>query len=122
MRHQVTTAVLAAAFVAAALAAGAYRKAALVGATTAGFTAVASMVGMGLAARAPSKPMQRVLLVFTVVFLARIVLVALGTALVASAGENVWAFILALFVPFFVFYAVEISYLNTLRHTGGTPA
>jgi hypothetical protein len=122
MKHLTVTVALALAFLLLALAAGGYRRAALVGTSVMSVSALGSMLGMSRAARGPGKPVQRVLLVFTLVFLVRIVLVALGTALVGLAGENVWALVLALFVPYFVFSAVEWSYVHSLRGTTGTSA
>jgi len=37
-------------------------------------------------------------------------------------GEDVVAYILAFFVPYFVFSAIEIAYLHSLRHTPGPTA
>lgn len=122
MKHQAVTVVLALLFVALAAASGPYRRAALVGATTAGVTALGSMVAMGRAARTDGPTGKRVLAVFGLAFLVRIVLVAVGTVLVARAGEDVWAFVLALFVPYFVFSAVETSFVHSLRGNKGTTA
>jgi hypothetical protein len=55
-----------------------------------------------------------------VAFLVRILLVGAGAAVVARAGENVFAFIVAFFVPYFVFSAIEAAYLHSLRSTPGS--
>jgi hypothetical protein len=121
MKHQLATAALALGFVLAALASGSYRRGALVGAAISGLTALASIVAMGRFARSGAKPVQRALAVMTVTFLARIVLVAVGTILVVRAGESALAFVVAFFVPYFVFAAVEGAFVHSLnRGTGPT--
>lgn len=121
MKHLVVTAAIAAAFVVAALASGGYRKGALVGAAISGITALGSLLAMARFARSGTKPVQRALAVMTVAFLVRILLVALGTVLVVRAGENVYAFVVAFFVPYFIFAAVEGAYVHSLdRGTGPT--
>ncbi len=121
MKHHLATAALALGFVLAALASGSYRRGALVGAAISGLTALASIVAMGRFARSGAKPVQRALAVMTVTFLARIVLVAVGTILVVRAGESALAFVVAFFVPYFVFAAVEGAFVHSLnRGTGPT--
>ncbi len=121
MKHQLATAALALGFVLAALASGSYRRGALVGAAISGLTALASIVAMDRFARSGAKPVQRALAVMTVTFLARIVLVAVGTILVVRAGESAVAFVVAFFVPYFVFAAVEGAFVHSLnRGTGPT--
>ena len=119
MRHQLLTATLAIGFVLGALASGAYRRGALVGATVSGATALASMIALGRTARGP-KPLQRALAVITAAFLVRIALVTAGVLLVHRAGESIAAFVVAFFVPYFVFAAVEGLYVHSLRGTGPT--
>jgi hypothetical protein len=121
MKHQLLTAAIAVAFVLAALAAGAHRRGALVGAAISGVTALGSIVAMGRAARAARRPVQRALAVMTVAFLVRIVLVAVGTFAVMRAGESIIGFVVAFFVPYFVFAAVEGAFVHSLtRRTGPT--
>ncbi len=123
MKHPLLTAALAVVFVLAALAAGpANRKAALIGAAMSGATAVASILAMGRFARGGTKPVQRALAVMTAAFLLRIVLVALGTFAVMRAGESMIAFVVAFFVPFFVFAAVEGAYVHSLNQGTGPTA
>ncbi|HEY6098711.1 MAG TPA: hypothetical protein VIW03_04740, partial [Anaeromyxobacter sp.] len=81
-----------------------------------------SLFAMARSARRPEKAMKGALLVMVVAFLVRIVLVALGAALVARGGENVVAFIVSFFVPYFAFSAIEISYLHSMRQTPGPTA
>lgn len=120
MKHQLLTAALAAGFVLVALASGVHRRGALVGATISGATALASMIALGRTAHGP-KPLQRALAVFIVTFFVRIVLVSLGVFLVVRRGESIVAFVIAFFVPFFVFVAVEGFYVHSLnRGTGPT--
>lgn len=122
MKHLLLTAALAVAFLAAALAAGVHRKGALMGAAMSGATALASIVAMARFARTGAKPVQRALAVMTVTFLVRIVLVALGTFAVVRAGESIVAFVIAFFVPFFVFAAVEGAYVHSLNQGTGPTA
>jgi hypothetical protein len=120
VKHQLVTAAIAVATVALALAAGAHRRAALVGATISGFTAMGSILAMARSSRA-KKPMQAALAVMTVTFLVRLVLVSVGTILVARAREDAIAFVVAFFVTYFVYAAVEASFVHSLsRGTGPT--
>jgi hypothetical protein len=120
MKYQLLTAILAVGFVLAALAAGAHRRGALLGAGISGATALASIVALARFGRGP-KPVQRALAVLTVTFLARIVLVALGVLAVMHAGESIVGFVVAFFVPYFVFAAVEGLFVHSLnRGTGPT--
>ncbi|GAO01795.1 hypothetical protein [Anaeromyxobacter sp. PSR-1] len=121
MKHQLVTAAVAAAFVALALASGPYRRGALVGASISGVTALASIVAMARFARG-SKPVQRALAVMASAFLVRILLVALGTVAVARAGESIYAFVVAFFVPYFVFSAIEGAFVHSLNRGTGTTA
>jgi hypothetical protein len=120
VKHQLITGALAVAFVLVALAAGVHRRGALVGATISGATALGSMLALSRFGRGP-KPVQRALAVLTVAFLLRIVLVALGVLAVVRAGESIIGFVVAFFVPYFVFAAVEGLYVHSLnRGTGPT--
>ncbi len=120
MKHLLATAALAVGFVLVALASGAHRRGALAGAIISGVTALASIGGLARFGRGP-KPVKRALAVVTVVFLVRIVAVALGVVLVQRAGASVAGFVVAFFVPYFVFAAVEGLYVHSLnRETGPT--
>lgn len=121
MKLQVSTLLVALGFVAAAAAYGPDRAAALTGALIACVTGVASTLLMGRAAASRARPVQGALLVFTVFFLLRLVLVGSATALVSRLGWNVITFVVAFFVPYLVLSALEGAYLHTLRRTG-TPA
>jgi hypothetical protein len=103
-----------------ALVSGSHRRAALVGALTASLTGLLSLLAMTRAAGA-GRLVQRALVVMVVAFLVRILLVAGGTALVARGGEDVVAYVVAFFVPYFIFAAIEGAYLHSLsRETGPT--
>jgi hypothetical protein len=117
VKHVLATALLAAAFVGLALLSGKHRGGATVGAAISGLTAVASILAIGRTARG-KKPVQAALAVMTVAFLVRILLVALGTVLVARAGASIAGFVVAFFVPFFVFAALEAAYVHSLRGAG----
>jgi hypothetical protein len=117
-RHLAFSLAIAAATVALALVSGAHRRAALVGGLSASFTAIGSLLAMTRFARSRVKPVQAALAVMAVAFLVRILLVGLGTALVVRSGESVIAFVVAFFVPYFAFSAVEGAYLHSLRGTG----
>ena len=118
-RHLVLCTAVAAVAIGLAFASGLHRRPALVGATSASVTAVGSMIAMARFSRVGAKPVQAALAVMAVAFLLRIVLVALGTALVVRSGENVIAFVVAFFVPYFVFAAIEGAYLHSLRRGTG---
>jgi hypothetical protein len=122
VKYQVAAATLAVVVVAAALASGQYRRAAAVGAGISALTALGSLFAMARSARRPESAMKGALLVMVVAFLLRIVLVALGVAVVARAGESVVAFIVSFFVPYFAFSAIEIAYLHSMRQTPGPTA
>jgi hypothetical protein len=97
------------------------RRGALIGSSIASFTAVGSILAMGRFSRAAAKPVHRAVAVMTVAFLVRLVLVGVATALVYRAGESVIAFIIAFFIPYFVFSAIEGAYVHALgRHVGPT--
>jgi hypothetical protein len=119
-RHLVLTLAIAAAALTAALVSGPYRRGALVGAASSSLTAVASLFFMQRGARA-AKPLKVAMAVMAVMFLLRILVVSLGTVLTVRAGENVFGFIIAFFVPYFTFAAIEGWYLHSLsRGTGPT--
>ncbi len=121
MKHQVAAAILAAVVVGLALGSGAgYRRAATIGAATASFTALLSLFLMARSARRPERQMKGALVVMVVAFLVRIVLVAVGASLVWRAGESVVAFVVAFFVPYFAFSALEAAFLHSLRRTPGS--
>jgi hypothetical protein len=119
VKHQVAAIIAALAFVALALLAGAHRKGALVGATISGLTGVASILAMSWFAKGGGKVVQRALAVMAIAFLLRIVLVGLGTWLVVQAGESVVAFVIAFFVPYFVFSAIEGAFVHSLNRGTG---
>jgi hypothetical protein len=114
VKYPLAAATLAALFVGAALAAGQYRFAAMLGAAIASFTGLAAMLGIRLTAHA-ARPVQAALVVVAVGFLVRLVLLALGTVAVVKASASVVAFVVAFFVPFFVFAALEAAYVHSLR-------
>jgi len=120
-RHLAITTVVALAALAVALVSGSHRRGALVGASCAAVTAVASLLFMQRGASA-RKPLQASLLVMVVMFLVRIVVVALGTAFVWRAGESIVGFIVAFFVPYFIFAAIEGWYLHSLSSGTGPTA
>lgn len=118
-RHLALCIAFSAAAVALALLSGAHRRPALIGAASASFTALGSMVAMARFARVGAKPVQAALAVMAVAFLVRILLVALGTALVVRSGESVVAFVLAFFVPYFAFAVLEAAFVHSLRRGTG---
>jgi len=118
---------LVAAFVAAlalgvALLAGDARRPALIGAAIASGTGFASLLAFGHFGKSATQPVQKALLVFTAMFFARLVLVGAGVAAVARAQESVLAFVIAFFVPYFAFTAIEGSYVSFLGRGMGKPA
>ena len=123
MRYQALATLLAIVVIALALASGsAYRRGATIGAGIASLTAIASLFAMARSARRADHQMKGALVVMVVAFLVRIVLVALGAALVARGGESIVAFIVAFFVPYFAFSTIEAAFLHSLRRTPGSTA
>lgn len=120
MKFQLATAAAALLFVLAATMVGAQRTAALTGATIAGATALVSIWAMGRAAHARGNATQGMLAVMAVLFLVRLVLVGLGTVLTARAGRDAIAFVVAFFVPYFAFSALEGAFVHSLRRQGTT--
>jgi hypothetical protein len=119
MKFQIVTVVTAALFVAAASFAGEHRGAAVTGAAIAGATAVASILAMARVTRgAPKNATKNALAVMVIFFLVRLLLVAVGTVRSGRAGAI--AFVVAFFVPYFAFTAVEGLYLHSIRRTGTT--
>ena len=115
-----TAAVAALALLASALA-GAHRRAALVGAGAVSLTALASLLALGRTARSRS-PVKTALAVITVMFLVRLVLVSLATVFVVRAGESVPGFVVAFFVPYFAFAAIEGAYAHSMGRLPGSSA
>jgi hypothetical protein len=68
------------------------------------------------------KPLQAAMAVMAAMFLLRILVVAVGTVVIVRAGDSVVAFIVAFFVPYFIFAAIEGAYLHALNRGTGTPA
>ena len=120
MKFQIATVAAALLFVLAALVAGDPRGAAVTGAAIAGATAVASIFAMGRAARSPRNATKNALAVMAVVFLVRLLLVALGTVRVGRAGAI--AYVVAFFVPYFAFAAIEGGYVHALGKNPGRTA
>jgi hypothetical protein len=118
VKLQLATVALALVFVAVAAMLGELRRAAMLGAAISGVTAITSIVWMGRAVRTARKPTQAAFLVVTVMFLARLVLVGVGTLLVYGQGDQTVAFIASFFAPYFVFSALESYFVHTLKSTG----
>ena len=72
--------------------------------------------------RSPVRPLQKALAIFVVMFLVRILLVALGVVAVVRGGGSVLAFATAFFVPYFIFAAIEGSYVHALGRGIGKTA
>ena len=106
----------------ASFAAGSHRRAALAGSTIASFTALASLVAMGLVSRSARKPVKAALGLMTVMFLARILLVGLATVFVVRSGQSILGFVIAFFVPYFAFSAIEGLFVHSLGRAQGPPA
>ncbi|MGC3999767.1 MAG: hypothetical protein QM767_20910 [Anaeromyxobacter sp.] len=109
---------LALGFVALALASGEHRLGAVIGATTAGLTGLGSLFAM---TRLAGRGVNGALLVVTLGFLLRMVLVAIGAVVVAQAGLSKAGFLIGFFVPFFALVAVEAAHVHSLPRRTGTP-
>lgn len=120
--HLLAAATLAALSVAAALLAGPASRPALAGAAIASGTGLVSLWAYGRNGRVTRRPVQHALLVFVVTFLVRIVLVGVTLAVLVRAGESVVPFVIAFFVPYFAFTAIEGSLLISLDRGIGKTA
>jgi hypothetical protein len=94
----------------------------LVGSITAVVTALVSLGAMARFSRKAEKPVQTALAIVVTMFLVRLILVAAGTAFVARTGQNVVPFLLAFFIPYFAFVAIEGAFVHSLAHPCGRPA
>lgn len=122
MRHQLWALGVVLAALAASLLAGPHRPGALVGAAISGAAGLLSIRAMGRTASRGAKVAQQALLVVTVGFLVRIVLVALGTVLVVRTGQSVVGFVAAFFVVYFILAGIEGAYVQRLGRQAGTSA
>jgi hypothetical protein len=120
--HLLSAAAVAALALGGALLAGPARRAALAGAAIASLTGLASLWAFGRFGRTARRPVQQALLVFTVMFLVRIVLIGVGLGLLVRAGDSALAFVVAFFVPYFAFTAIEGSFVHSLGRGMGKPA
>ena len=120
--HLLVAALVAALALGLALLSGDARRPALLGAAISSGTGIASLVAFGHFGKDAEKPVQRALLVFAAMFFARLVLVGAGVAEVVRSHESVIAFVVAFFVPYFAFTAIEGSYVSALGRTMGKPA
>jgi hypothetical protein len=121
-RHFLLAALIAGLALSAGLLAGPASPAALLGSGIAAGTALASLAAFGIFGRSRSRPLQRALAVFVGMFLVRLVLVALGLLHVHRAGGSVIAFVIAFFVPYFAFVAIEGGLVHALGRRAGNPA
>ena len=122
MRHQLWALGVVVAALALALVAGPHRRGALVGAALSGAAGLLSMRYMGRTAARGARGAQQALLVMTIGFLVRIVLVALGTVLVVRTGESVPGFVAGFFVVYFVLAGIEGAYVQRLGRRAGDSA
>ncbi len=103
-----------------ALASGAHRTGALAGVALGGVPGLLSIAAMGRWAGASGK-VQGALAVLVLGFLARLLLVAVGTIAVVKTGASVPGFVLGFFVVFFALAAIEGAYVQRLgRRTGSS--
>jgi hypothetical protein len=121
-RHLLAALAVAALALGLAFLSGDARRPALIGAAIASATAIATLVAFDQFGRGGSRPLQRALAIFGVMFLARLLLVPAGLLAVTRASESVVAFVVAFFVPFFVFTAIEGSAVASLGRGEGKPA
>ncbi len=120
--HLLATAGVAALALGLAFLSGDARTPALIGAAIASGTGLASLVAFERFGAVGPKPVQRALVVFAVLFLARLLLVGAGVAAVVRSQGSVLAFVVAFFVPYFAFTAIEGSYVASLGRRLGKPA
>jgi hypothetical protein len=122
VRHQAWALAVVVAALGLSLAAGPHRRGALVGAALSGVAGLLSIRVMGRTASRGAKVAQQALLVMTIGFLGRILLVALGTVLVVRSGESVPGFVTAFFVVYFILAGIEGAYVQRLGRRAGTSA
>ncbi len=122
MKHQLWALAVVLAALGLSLAAGPHRRGALIGAGISGAAGLLSMRAMGRTRGGGSSVARQALLVMTVGFLARILLVALGTVLVVRTGESVAGFVTAFFVVYFILSGIEGAYVQRLGRRAGTSA
>ncbi len=120
MSHRAWAIAVVAVAIAGSLAAGVHRSGALLGTALAGAAGLLSIQAMGRFA-AGARPLQQALAVMVLGFLARIVLVAVGTIAVVRTGESVPGFVAGFFVVFFALAGIEGAYVQRLgRRTGSS--
>jgi hypothetical protein len=126
MRHLLLTALLALVGVGAAFASGPYHGGALMGIASSSGTALASLLllrTITVQRRGPGrKPLQAAFMVMLAMFATRIVVVAAATAAVVRGGDSVVAFVVAFFVPYFIFAAIEGAYVHSIARGSETLA
>jgi Ca2+/Na+ antiporter len=120
-RHFFLATLFALAAIGASLAAGEHRRGALLGSVASSLTALVSLLFMMRSARS-RKPVQAALVVLVLMFFVRILVVAFGTMAVVKSGASMVAFLIAFFVPYFIFAAIEGAYVHALNRSTGTPA
>ncbi len=121
-RYATLTALVAAAALGLSAAAGEGRRSALLGAGISSFSAFASLGAFATFGRRPGKPLQRTLAIFVVMFLVRLVLVAAGLVVVVRSGASAVPFVVAFFVPYFIFTAIEGAAVQALGRGMGKTA
>lgn len=122
MKHQLWALAVVLAALGLSLAAGPHRRGALVGAAISGVAGLLSIRAMGRSAPRDGNLAKQALLVMAVGFLARIVLVSLGTVLVVRTGESVLGFVAAFFVVYFILSGIEGAYAQHLGRRAGISA
>jgi hypothetical protein len=122
VKHQIWALAVVLAALGLALAAGPHRRGALVGAAISGAAGLLSIRAMGRIPSGGAGAARQALLVVTVGFLSRLVLVALGTVLVVRTGQSVPGFVTAFFVVYFILAGIEGAYVQHLGRRAGTSA
>jgi hypothetical protein len=95
---------------------------ALLGVGIAAVTGFASLVGFGLFGRSGRRPLQAALAVFAVMFLVRVVALALGVVAVTRAGWSPLPFALAFIASYLAFAAIEGGFVHALGRRAGKSA
>jgi len=121
-RYTTLTALVAAAALGLSFAAGQGRRSALLGSGIASVAALASLAAFALFGGRRDRPMQRTLAVFVAMFLVRLILVASGLVFVVRSGDSPVPFVIAFFVPYFIFTAIEGAAVQALGRGMGKTA
>lgn len=121
LRHEAWSIAVVLAALAGAAVSGPHRAGALLGAGLSGAAGLVSILAMGRWGGAAGK-VQPALAVLVLGFLARLLLVSVGTIAVVKTGASVPGFVIGFFVVFFALAGIEGAYVQRLGRRAGSSA